>query len=106
MSAENGRYQFFAAAVPSPANPKTTIMQIQWIRSLDKDIWYSFPDYMMSTYSHPKLVELSSMKSTMKALKSQGQSRNVNVGLLKDVYSLYVDADDNFVFGDHMLAET
>jgi len=42
----------------------------------------------------------------MKSLKSRGQSGNVNVGLPKDVLPQYVDGDDIFVFGDHMLAET
>lgn len=106
MSTDNVRLQFFIAAVVSPSDPKTTVVQIQRVRTLDEDTWFSFPESSNSPSSHSKLVELSSMKSTIKALKSRGQSRNVIVGFPKEVYKLYTDEDGNFVFGDFMLAET
>jgi len=106
MPVENTKLQFFVAAVASPTDPKTTMIQIRRVRTLDEETWFSFPESSSAPASHPKPVELPSMKSAIKALKNRGQSRNIIVGLPDNVYKLYTDYDGNFVFGDYMLAET
>ena len=95
------------AAVASPTAPKTTIVQIQRVRTLEEDsCWYSFPESALSTSSHPKLMEMPAMKTAVKSLSARGQSRNVTVGLSGDTLKIYNDVDGNFIFGDYMLPET
>ena len=107
MSADSHtRLQFYVAAVASPTEPRTTLIQIQRVRTVDEDSWFSFPAANMSTASHPELMEQPAMKLAVKSLKNRGQFRNVTVGLEDDVLKLYNDDDGNFIFGDYMLPET
>lgn len=85
---------------------KDTFVLIKRIRSYGSETWFSFPEEFQRLLNHEELVKLPSIKSALNVLKARNQYRNVNVTLPEAVQQLYMDEDENFIFKNHLLAET
>lgn len=95
----------FHILVGASSDGKSNVTLIRRVRFAESDTWYGFPAEAHPCSAHPDLIKVPIIKSAISSLKSRGSYRNVNVTLSSDVYSQYVDDDDNFVFGDCVLGE-
>lgn len=99
------KFQIYMAA-EAAADNKSTIAVIKRIRSSEGDTWFSFPDDFQRLSCHEALMKLPPMISAKNALKGRGHFRTINVTLSDTLQKTYVDADGNFIFKEHFLAET
>lgn len=83
----------------------THVIKVTSIRLLTGDITYSFPAEYQSALHHAELFNIGIIKSACKVLTKKGHYRNLTVTLPKEIVSLYMDADQNFVFQDNYLEE-
>lgn len=97
------KYQFHVAV---DGKEKENYVVIRRVRSCADETWFSFPEELQRLSHHEDLVKLPSLKSALNVLKIRGQYRTVNVTLDEAVQKLYIDEDGNFIFKNHLLAET
>ncbi len=95
----------FHLVVAASADNKTNITLICRVRFTDSSSWFGFPAELQLLSAHGDLVKVPVLKSAVASLKTRGSFRNVNITLPSEIYALYVDPDENFIFGDHVLGE-
>ncbi|XKL59931.1 hypothetical protein PGB90_000947 [Kerria lacca] len=95
----------FHLSVASSTNGKTNVCTVRRVRFMGSSEWYGFPAELQPISVHADLLKQPAIKSAVSSLKVRNHFRNINITLPADVFSLYVDADENFIFGEHVLGE-
>ena len=97
--------QFRIALGSSTQDPKTSVYLVTSIRLPDRDEIFMFSAASSPLSLHKELSALPAVKKATKSIQVRGQYRRVNVSLRDSLRNVYLDEDENVIFGEEFLEE-